>query len=123
LVDGGGTAAAVGRGLDRADGDRDVVDAPVCGEFDLIGLAELEGDGVFGDGDPMTTSCARSRAPSLPMAWLTWVRAVAGLRNSSAPISSLLNPRPTSGSTSRSRGVNTASRSSPAIEATRLAVT
>ena len=30
----------------------------------------------------MTTSCARSRAPSFAIAWLTWVRAVAGLRNS-----------------------------------------
>src|SRR5690606_21757315 len=45
--------------------------------------------------------------------WLTWVRAVAGLRKSSAPISALLSPRPTSASTSRSRAVSPASRSSP----------
>ena len=45
----------------------------------------------------MTTSWARSRAPSLPIAWLTWVRAVAGLRDRSAPISWLLRPSPDQG--------------------------
>src|SRR6266536_1944684 len=70
----------------------------------------------------MTTSCARSRAPSFTIAWLTWVRAVAGLRNSSAPISSLLSPCPTRASTSRSRWVSTASRSSAARVTIRSAV-
>src|SRR5690606_25499119 len=52
-----------------------------------------------------TTSCARSRAPSLIIARLTWVRAVAGLSTSSEAISSLDRPRPTSATTSRSRAV------------------
>src|SRR2546423_1682971 len=70
----------------------------------------------------MTTSCARSRAPSFAIAWLTWVRAVAGLRNSLAPISSLLSPCPTRARTSRSRWVSTASRSSATRVAIRSAV-
>ena len=55
----------------------------------------------------------------MPITLLTWVRAVAGLSDSSAPISALLIPRPTRASTSRSRWVSTASRSSAARDATR----
>ena len=54
-----------------------------------------------------TTSWARSRAWSLTIARLTWVRAVAGLRTSSPAISSLVRPCATRATTSRSRSVST----------------
>ena len=57
----------------------------------------------------MTTSWARSRARSLIIARLTWVRAVAGLTTSRSAISSLLRPSPISASTSRSRSVSSES--------------
>ncbi len=52
-----------------------------------------------------TTSCARSRTPSLVIARLTWVRTVAGLMYSFPAISSLVRPSATSAITSRSRWV------------------
>ena len=57
-----------------------------------------------------TTSWARSRAPSLTIARLTWVRTVAGLTTSAAAISSLDSPVPTQATISRSRSVSSASR-------------
>src|SRR6266536_219529 len=53
----------------------------------------------------MTTSCARSRAPSLVMARLMCVLAVSGLTTSLSAISSLDSPAATSETTSRSRSV------------------
>src|SRR5215207_920505 len=57
----------------------------------------------------MTTSCARSRAPSLSRMRLTWVFAVAGLITSRSASSSLRRPAATRASTSRSRSVSSPS--------------
>src|SRR6266542_599432 len=57
------------------------------------------------------TSCARSRAPSLVIARLMWVLAVAGLITRCSAISSLLMPYAASPATSRSRSVSWASAS------------
>ena len=57
----------------------------------------------------MTTSCARSRAPTLVMARLTWVRTVAWLTKSCRAISSLARPLATRAVTSRSRSVRAVS--------------
>src|SRR3569833_4168484 len=60
----------------------------------------------------MISSCARSCAPSLAMARLTCVFAVKGLIWSCSAISSLVRPPATMTITSRSRSVNSVSRSS-----------
>src|SRR5215204_2975093 len=62
------------------------------------------------DSMPKTTSWARSRAPSLSMARLTWVRTVAGLITSSSAISSFDRPVATQATISRSRSVSSPSR-------------
>ena len=55
-----------------------------------------------------TTSCARSRACSLTIARLTWVRTVSGLTTRAAAISSLDRPVATQPRISRSRSVSRA---------------
>src|SRR5262245_19744456 len=57
-----------------------------------------------------TTSCAGSRAPSLTIARLTWVRTVSGLTTSSPAISAFDIPVATHDTISRSRSVRSASR-------------
>src|SRR5574341_1691905 len=65
----------------------------------------------------ITTSCARSRAPSFTIARLTWVLAVAALTTSVWAISWLLSPPATSAITSRSRSVSSRSASGRARRA------
>src|SRR5258706_6574754 len=83
--------------------------------WDTVDVALLDGVGrilqsgsgsVSPDWTAKTTSWARSRALSLTIARLTWVRTVAGLSTSSAAISSLERPVATQATISRSRSVS-----------------